>query len=276
MHEVLISNWIGTSYNLFTHEYDDDYMMTEYVVPDDQRPVFASHKKAILSGDVIEVMNYDEPVVYGYKCKYNKGKVKTTNKKRSDNINKSKMTLRRLINANVNKFSKFVTLTYRENMQDISQAKLDFKRFIQRYKRKYNVKLKYVYVIEFQKRGAVHFHVVFFNMPFVDVNKLSRIWGHGFVKINRINGVDNVGAYVVKYMSKDLLDDRLNGRDLYGRSRGLKAPIVITDEKKILALQHKYYINATYSKTYVSEHFKNITYIQYNLKRCISKLENLS
>ena len=275
MHRVLTSNWVGTSLNPFTNEYDDDYILTEHVVPDDQRPQFCTHKKAILSGDIVEVMNYEEPVVYGYKGKC-KGKVKTTNKKRSDNINKSKMTLRRLINVNVNKFSKFVTLTYKDNMQDVSRAKLDFKRFIQRYKRKCNISLKYVYVIEFQKRGAIHFHVVFFNMPFLDVNKLSEIWNHGFVKVNRIKDVDNVGAYVVKYMSKDLIDSRLNGRDLYGRSRDLKSPVVITDEKKILALQHKYYRNATYSNTYVSEHFKNITYIQYNFKRDVSKLENLS
>jgi hypothetical protein len=46
--------------------------------------------------------------------------------------------------------------------------------------------LKYVSVVEFQKRGAVHYHAVFFNLPFIVNDELAAIWSHGFIKINAI------------------------------------------------------------------------------------------
>lgn len=267
MHEVRVSCPVGVEYDPFSDTYVDTYSVKTYVVPEDQRPQFVTHKRAIISGNIIEVMYYQKGVAYGYKSKNNRGKNKTTNSKRSDNINRAKNNLRRVINANVNDYSKFITFTFKENLQDVGKAKIYFKRFIERFKRKYKIKLKYVYVVEFQRRGAIHFHSIFFNMPYIPSSELAEVWKHGFIKINKIDNVDNVGAYVVKYMSKDLIDDRLNGHDLYGRSRGLKVSIILTDEKKILALQDKYFDHCVYSKTYSSDYKGNITYMQYNLNR---------
>ena len=77
-----------------------------------------------------------------------------------------------------------------------------------------------------------------FNAPYIKNNKLQEIWGNGFVKINNIDNVDNVGAYVSEYLRQaekgqghNLEDDRLQGRKSYFSSKGLFKPIEITDKK---------------------------------------------
>lgn len=46
--------------------------------------------------------------------------------------------------------------------------------------------LKYLCVIERMESGRIHYHVLFFNMPYVPVEKIADIWGHGLVKINKM------------------------------------------------------------------------------------------
>ena len=243
---------VGESFNPFTQRYEKVYDIEKtekvWVAPKGHdKKIKKTNSVAIISGHIVEIKKYSDDVYYDYTVRGSSGKgtgkKKTDNKKRADKINESKMNLRRLINANVNPFSKFVTLTFKENLTDIDEAKKIFKKFVMKlnYRRKKENKenLKYIYVVEFQDRGAVHFHCVFFNMGFMKNEELQKIWGQGFTKINRIKDVDNVGAYVVKYMQKDLIDDRLNGRDLYGRSRDLKKPIVIKKPSEVWRLSEK-------------------------------------
>lgn len=277
---------VGESYNPFTQRYEKVYDIEKtekvWVAPKGHdKKIKRTDRVAIISGDVIEIKKYDDYQYYDYTVRGSKGtgKKKTDNKKRADKINESKMNLRRLINANVNPFSKFVTLTFKENLTDIDEAKKIFKKFVMKlnYRRKKENKenLKYIYVVEFQERGAVHFHCIFFNMGFMKNEELQKVWGQGFTKINRIKDVDNVGAYVVKYMQKDLIDDRLNGKDLYGRSRDLKKPIIIKKPSEVVAISdglQKFldFNNVSYvpfSKQYTTKYRGNIEYMQYNLKR---------
>lgn len=149
--------------------------------------------------------------------------------------------LRRLVANNFSKRSQFITLTFRENIQDIELANKTFKRFIKYMNedlRKLGRKLKYVAVIEFQKRGAIHYHMICEGRPrnYPYANEINR-WNQairsvtgargetvGIVKIHDINHVKNVGRYVVKYMTKSDADKRLFGKKLYQTSRGLIRP----------------------------------------------------
>lgn len=237
------------------------------VVPEDKSS-FSYDKKIILSGNVIEVYEYDHPVgcnLQGDNKILHTGKKKSNNDKSESNLNRSKKKLRRLINSNVSGHDLFITLTYKDNMTDIKQGKLDFKNFIKRWNYRREEKLKYVYVVEFQKRGAVHFHCIFFNVGFISNKELSDLWGKGFVKVNNIDNCDNVGSYVVKYMQKDLVDDRLKNSDLYGRSKGnLKNPIEIKKPSEVSALLDSLTgIVPSYSVDFVSDYFGNISYSQY-------------
>lgn len=161
--------------------------------------------------------------------------------------------------------SKFVTFTFADNIQDLKTANYEWKKFKQRLNDYFDKDIKYLVVIEFQERGAIHYHVVFFNIPFVRQDVLSRLWGNGYVWINKIDNVDNVGAYVCKYLTKDTMDHRLRGKKCYFCSRGLYKPIEIIDDNKIDELEaHLSEKNCTYD-TFFTNEYNVIHYKQYNM-----------
>jgi len=158
--------------------------------------------------------------------------------RRRDNMAKVRNTVRRLVNSNVTSYgfeAVFLTFTYRENQSDIDTAWSDWHAFMRRMKARYG-NLKYLAVMEFQKRGAVHFHTIFFNLPpTVEKNErkereVAALWSHGFVDIERIRSAKNVGAYVCKYLNKSADDERLIGKKFFTTSRGLLRPVVSTGE----------------------------------------------
>ena len=267
-----------------TRSYDSKVVELVKIAPELKEP-YMVETRAIISGDVIEVISYEKPYVKNAKSKINPGGKKGGDKveKRADNIKQTKQKLRRLINSNCTKKDSFVTFTYAENQQDVKQAKDDFKKFIKRleyYRRKQGVKenLRYVYVIEFQDkygRGAVHFHTIFFNIEYIEANKLQEIWSLGWIKINHIKHVDNVGAYVVKYMQKDINgDSRLYGVDLYGRSRGnLQEPQIIEKKEACKLLEMVYSNQLTYTSSFDTDYKGIVTYKQYNVNRTQNKEE---
>ncbi|MGL6125458.1 MAG: rolling circle replication-associated protein, partial [Metamycoplasmataceae bacterium] len=118
-----------------------------------------------------------------------------------------------------------------------------WKLFKRKIERKYSLKLSYLGVVEFQERGAIHFHICLFNVPYLKHSELYEMWsstcGSGGVYIEKIgaNDCDNVGAYITKYLSKDMddfFDNEYKGKKRYFKSRGLKEPEVIKYNAKEL------------------------------------------
>lgn len=166
----------------------------------------------------------------------------------------------RLIDCNFDDKTKFVTLTFKDNIQDIDYSNTQFKYFIQRlnfYQFKTKIqKLKYIATWEKQKRGAIHYHVIFFDFPFIETGTLEHLWGHGFIKINRIDvdRLENVGRYISKYFGKDL-DLKEHKKKAFFKSQNLKIP-----------LETKTFFNAEMVQTLKEEHilfektYKRIVY----------------
>lgn len=183
-----------------------------------------------------------------------------------------------MITTNFDSTSKFVTFTFdgqRDfDITDVKSCNAYWTKFIKRLKRRYK-DLKYIAVVEFQDkndRGAVHYHMVC-NLPYVKKSELADIWGAGFVKINAIDKVDNIGAYVVKYMNKDIDDERLQGLKAYNHSRGLQEPVELKswDEGAQVNLHDVNTLirnrKPSYTAMYESSEAGTITYTQYNLNR---------
>ncbi|UFH66757.1 Rep protein (plasmid) [Clostridium cadaveris] len=230
-------------------------------------------KKVIISGDIVEVYKYDSSVLYGYSDTHKSscGRRSIANdedkeKNRETVLKRARRDLRRIINANMQPYSKFLTLTFKENIQDISECNYEFKKFIQRLNYNFKIKLKYSCVIEFQKRGAIHYHVVLYNLTQkIDVKLLQDLWGHGFIKINAIDNVDNVGAYVCKYMTKTN-DDRLLGKKMYFNSRCLNKPIEIKEPDLVESVESSLLGQAlTYESSFKNK-YNSISYKQYIIK----------
>lgn len=131
---------------------------------------------------------------------------------RADNYKGLKKTFQRcrdLINTNVTDVNnvRWITLTYSENMTDTKKLYIDFDKFNKRFQyycvKKNFGKAEYIVMMEPQERGAWHCHLLYiwFNKaPYIPNDELYRIWSHGFVKVKKLENVDNVGAYLTAYL----------------------------------------------------------------------------
>lgn len=230
-------------------------------------------KKIIIAGNMIEVYEYDTSIAFGYEDvrKKSKGRQSIANaddkeKNREKVLARARKDLRRIINCNIQKHSKFLTLTFADNVQDLDYANNEFKKFIKRLNYHYGIKVQYSVVVEFQKRGAIHYHCVLYNLvQKIKVKEFEEIWKQGFIKINSIDNIDNVGAYVCKYMTKTG-DNRLLGKKMYFNSRNLVKPQEIKESENVNhvlnALQNQ---TPKYENTFVND-YNSINYRQYIIK----------
>ncbi len=195
-----------------------------------------SRYKAVISGPIKEVYEFEKDVHFGGQLKSRNRRHRRTGKRnlgirRPFSISRARKHIRRLIACNSGEYpaytDKFVTFTFAENVTGLKEANEMWRKFMMRLNYHIGHSLKYVSVVEFQKRGAVHYHAVFFNLPFVDNDELAKIWSHGFIKINAIKHIRSIGAYVSKYLQKGVVDARLFNEKCYFASRGLIKPTVI-------------------------------------------------
>ena len=221
--------------------------------PDEYEPYY-SNENLKICGDIIYHSIYERSFRIGdrgFKRKKDTDKGKTDDELemytpeeiRGRVFRRARKRIVDLVNTNSfawkNKYNRpyppiFLTLTFKENIKDIEKANRIFSKFIQRFnynitnqKKKY---LKYVAVIEFQKRGAIHYHIVLFNLPFIKniYDVLKNLWPVGYFKINKADNIRDVGFYIAKYMHKDFDDPRLKEHKCYFTSRDLEQPISIS------------------------------------------------
>ncbi len=166
-------------------------------------------------------------------------------------IYRTKQNVRRIIFANAWKYSnkqeelytpQFITFTFKENVNDLKEANYLFNKYIKRLNYKLIKELErnvcYISVPEFQKRGAVHYHVIFFNLPLIDTQEefktgiFAETWKHGFIKVKHIKEAKGVSAYLTKYLTKDLIDARFSSKKKYFCSRNIKRPYPIHDMER--------------------------------------------
>jgi hypothetical protein len=131
----------------------------------------------------------------------------------------------------------FITFTFKENITDLTVANKEWTKFILRFNKRHfkHGYLKYVGVPEFQKRGAVHYHVVFFNLPYMTkiYDVIRQSWGLGFTLVETVKSTEHLINYVSKYLSKENFDQRLFGRKKYFASRGLFKPRTARDPELV-------------------------------------------
>ena len=166
---------------------------------------------------------------------------------RSGSYNSLRQTfkkLRYLINNNYTGAGNelHITLTYAENMQDTKRLYSDFKKFIKKFRYKYEKEygsIDYMTVVEPQERGAWHHHLLLrFNDKagskiFIPNDEVAGIWGHGFTKIHSLSGVDNIGAYLSAYLA----DVEVTPENIHGAVAGKKEIKVVEidgQEKKFI------------------------------------------
>lgn len=228
--------------------------------------VVANPTKVSVQGNVVEVteLEYRNKVcaaikvdkehwvdLDGVRHEYQKCSTKRTDN--TQELLKTFATIRALVNTNCKRSERirWITLTYAENMQDTKRLYADFKNFWTRFKRRWGV-AEYIVVMEPQGRGAWHAHLIAIYpdvAPYIPNAELRACWGNGFVRVNAVDDIDNLGAYLSAYLADVVVDDggtpklakdgtskmvkkggRLNmyprGMNIYRCSRGIKRPDV--------------------------------------------------
>ncbi|WP_226038588.1 rolling circle replication-associated protein [Aquibacillus saliphilus] len=272
-------------------------------------------RKLIVSGSVVEVFEYEkDPITITSKddddfnpFDYENTKLpelELKEKRRDQTVRDARNLTRRLALMNFNENDIFMTLTYKENEWDVQKTDLDFKNFLKRLKYRFKIKkVKYLAVREFQKRGAIHYHVLLdynFKLPPLPVgwgyikkdnkkilNDVARrydnkyikplereigknIWSHGFVDIKVMDKQnDNVGAYLIKYMTKGVAKEFYRGKKIYLCSKGLERPLEYRGLEANLIyetynLEQK---KEVFTNCYESEYLGQIIFKEFNLKR---------
>lgn len=243
-----------------------------------------SRLRLTITGNILRLREYEKPVRSGYSARRSEDAEEITEaaadapkdvQKALEQRGKSNIRARRevidLVNVNFPPTtSKFATFTHAENVTDLDESHAKYKRFVQRLRRRY-ADFKYLTVTEFQKRGAAHYHMLS-TLPYIPEKELRELWGQGFIKINAVDHVDNVGAYIAKYMTKAEADPRMIGRKSYMTSKNLEKPRVITDEWEIARILREHGIvdrhedkRKVFTASFDSEHYGKIIDSDFNL-----------
>lgn len=186
--------------------------------------------KTVITGHKIKVFSFKHEIFRGFKSNRIDYTKRDSGEKRKDNLMRARNNLIETIDTNANYYSKFITLTFRENTLDRDDALKKFKIFNIYFKRVFGENLKYCGVMERQKKrgkkegnkGSWHFHLVVFNSQKLEFRKLKKCWLYGSIDIKKIDSVDNLGLYMAKYLTKDTIQE-LNKKAIL-KSRGLKKP----------------------------------------------------
>lgn len=201
---------------------------------------------------------------------------------REDNQRRKINRLKSLIQANFDEWTHFITLTFHHNELDIKKAKQHIKKWAYEMS-KLIPDFKYIYVMEFQERGSIHFHVlckcvgkdgVLSKKQFM---KVRETWKHGAINIKgirykyipkehreeaekelkelskdeRLLTIWSIGSYLTSYLKKGADNMLLFGSKMYGHSEGLKKEIKITGNKeKIAQILSDLGVEQLKSKTY--------------------------
>lgn len=209
--------------------------------------------------------------------KKTKGRVKkedtSAEKIREDSLSRTRNQLIDYALENADCWLSFITLTFARNEEDVSVANKQFNLWC-KYVRRAFPDFRYLGTVEFQKRGAVHYHILTNIKPGGDLiprrepiytynpvkKKEYRLdyydlkyWRQGYSSAEDFSTYDdkfNAGLYICKYLYKDI-DMRLFGRNKILKSNNLRKPDVIK-----LSISNPAY---NYAYNYIVEHGYDLT-----------------
>jgi len=187
--------------------------------------------KVIKTGHFFEVFQYKNPIIFN-PLKPFKHKIEKTlsegitddekNRLLKQSTNRALGKIRRLILGNMYTYDerpKFITLSFDPKKHDsanIDYVTYEFKKFRQRLTYSTDKHLDYVATPEQHKSGLWHYHVLFFNMPFIPYEQFeSEIWNNGGTNMRGVYRTLGTASYITKYLSKAFGNPALRNRKRY-------------------------------------------------------------
>lgn len=162
-------------------------------------------KKAKITGNFLELYEFSIAINH----EVNQNKVRSFN---PDNIrkgnNRAISQIKSIIAGNFNnKRTKFIVLTFKgklnfdkQNLRICNQKK---QTFIKKLQAKYGYNFKYLIIPEYQKKGAVHYHMLA-EIPYLNKEELEKIWSYGYCHISNIKKKHQTAEYITKELVKQM------------------------------------------------------------------------
>lgn len=209
-------------------------------------------------GETVQIFEYSEKIrclkegfTSPFKIRDNYSKrEKESGEIRYDSLSRSFGRLMDLALTNHSDFRTFITLTFAENITDLTVANTHFTNWVSNVRKVYP-DFKYLGVPEFQKRGAVHYHLmtnltIKSDLIILQKNKENmydvKYWRYGFTSVFDLALTDNdfsVSLYLAKYFYKDI-DNRMFGRRKILASQNLKEPNIFKVDRSEIEKIEKY------------------------------------
>jgi len=236
----------------------------------DKRLIKKTHYKYVKFGNYIEIYKFEKPIFYNRSPLSNQslGESDRSNNRRNDNLAAARIKINRLVLANTDWkicAPRFVTFTFAKNITSLKEANLYWANFIRKFRKSYP-NTKYLGVVEFQKRGAVHYHVLFFNLRYKPKmrEEIAELWGQGFIKFKsakKIEKIHHLGLYLAKYLQKDIIDTRLIGEKAFFTSKNLTQPEILRNEETCRELYSQILNKGGIVESYVSHYYGTVNKI---------------
>ena len=103
----------------------------------------------------------------------------------------------------------FITLTYPAEFPSPDAAKDNLRAFLERLRRREDcARTSGVWRIELQERGAPHFHILLFDLPWIAKEEIQKMWGEiighdqPFTRIEAVRSWNGIMNYCSKYIAK--------------------------------------------------------------------------
>ena len=151
---------------------------------------------------------------------------KNENERSERSIRRTRKNIQDVLNSNLDDRSYFLTLTFKDNVQDYKKANQIFNRFI----RQKNQGIKYLAIKEHQQRGAIHYHLIVFDIEKETLEKLISSWTYGFSYTKKITDKYSysIANYLTKYFSKEKNQLVKAGYRIFTKSKNLQKPLLIS------------------------------------------------
>lgn len=120
----------------------------------------------------------------------------------------------------------FITLTYGSEFPSGEASKAHHRAFLERIRR-FAPESAAIWRLEYQKRGAPHYHYIFFNLPYIPKADLQKWWAeiigiqywdksgeyprYPFTRIEALRSPRQTIYYVSKYIAKHETDEAVSG-----------------------------------------------------------------
>jgi len=160
---------------------------------------------------------------------------KTTETQQKINDRQTEQKLTRIMNANFDDSSWYVTFSYtKENRPDSETLKRHKRKLLSDLRKIYKengLELKYIETAEIGKRGAAHLHMVITD---IDIRCVKKLWNYGYVHaipLDNSGQYRKLASYFIKYYQKTRGTDEQLQKKAYNCSRNLKRPV---PEKQIM------------------------------------------